>query len=266
MFPLLSYLSRADLSQTLRSQFLWPNWRGNWILGRHACLGRDVFDLADSNWPVFNIQKGRVDYLISAIQQKIKSTRTVEMAPFLCREDIIPFLRQQEYCRSLPKHPPKLVYMDSFAELTDQLFIHKIEGWGGCCCYGDINHTKDFKKIFREEGLLDIDNLESSYRDFFNLIRSRYGEVPIVFLHFPSALETRPKYLERGRAIFSIIEKLRNEYRGLYSISINESIVSQPIEVAPELKDFPYHYNKETYLAFSKILNEIFFKIKHNSN
>ena len=261
MFPLLGYLSRADLSQTLRSQFLWPKWRGNWILGRHACLGRDVIDLTDNNFPIFNIQKGRVDYLISTIQQDSKRTRTAQIAPFLSREDIIPFIRQQEYCRNLPQHPPRLVYMDSFAELTDQLFIHKAEGWGGCCCYGDINHTEDFNKIFREEGLLDIDNLESSYRDFFNLIRSRYGEVPIVFLHFPSALETRPKYLERGRAILSIIEKLTDEYRGLHSIAVDESIVSQPIEVAPELKDFPYHYNKETYLSFGEKFDNILLSI-----
>ena len=264
MFPLLGYLSRADLGQKLRSQFLWPNWRGNWILGRHACLGRDVIDLTDNSFPIFNIQKGRIDYLISALKQKNKRTRTAEMAPFLCREDITPFLRQQEYCRNLPKHPPKLVYMDSFAELADQLFVHIDEGWSGCCCYGDIDHTENFKTIFEEKGLLDIDKLESNYRDFFSLIRAKYGEVPIVFLHFPSALETRPKYLERGAAILAVIEKLANEYSGLYSIAVDESIVSQPIEVAPELEDFPYHYNKETYIAFYKALTEVLLNFEDN--
>lgn len=257
MYSLLGYLSRADLSQTLRSKYIWPNWRGNWILGRHACLGRDVIDLAKNDLPIFNIQKGRVDYLISVLNKESKPAEAGSIAPFLRRKDIIPYLRQQEYCRKLPKYPPKYVYMDSFAELTDQFFIHKTEGWGACCNYTDINHSDDFKKIFRTEGLLDIDDLEKNYRNFFNFIRSRYGEVPIVYLHFPSEFEKRPKYLERGRAILLIIQKLANEYSGLHSITADEKILSKAKEVDDELKDFPYHYNIETYQSFSDKLQKI---------
>ena len=254
-------LSRADLSQTLRSRFLWSSWQGSWVLGRHACLGRDVLDLLNIKWPVFNIQKGRVDYLVSAIREKDKRTRTIEMAPFLRRDDVIPFMRQQEYSNSLPKHPPKFVYMDSFSELVDQIYLHKQDGWGGCCCYGDINHNDIFKSAFEERGLLDIDHLESSYRNFFNLIRERYGEVPIIFLHFPTALEKRSKYLKRANALSVAIQKLSIEFSGIYSISVDERIVSKPITADVELRDFPYHYNKETYCAFSKALNEVLIKI-----
>ena len=261
LFKFLGCLSRADLSQILRSRFLWSSWQGSWVLGRHACLGRDVLDLLNIKWPIFNIQKGRVDYLVSAIRLKDKRTRTIKMAPFLLSDDVIPFLRQQEYSNSLPKYPPKFVYMDSFSELVDQLYLHKQDGWGGCCCYSDINHTDIFKSSFEERGLLDIDLLESSYRNFFNMIAEKYGEVPIVFLHFPTALEIRPKYLQRANAINAAIQKLSTEFRGLYSISVDECIVSRPIEADFELKDFPYHYNNNVYIYFANEVQSIFNKI-----
>ena len=206
MSPLFGYFSRSDFGQALRSQLLWPNWQGNWILGRHACLGRSVLDLIDIGGPIFNIQKGRVDYLISCINQNETRARTAVLGSFISRKDIIPLIRQQEYCNNLPKHPPKLVYMDSFAELADQLFIHREKGWGGCCYYTDVHHTEDFKILFEERGLLDLEKIESSYRNYFDRIHVKYGEVPILFLHFPSVLEKRLKYFERGQIILSTID------------------------------------------------------------
>jgi|688.fasta_scaffold663493_2 hypothetical protein len=257
MFPLLGFFSRADMLQVIRLRYFWPNHRSNWILGRHACLGRDVIDMTNNRLPIFNLQKGRIDFLFKALKKNSLRTRTKIIVNYLSRKDIIPFLRQQEYCRNIPRHPPSMIYMDSFSELADQLFIHKDERWETCCCYSDVNHTEDFKGIFEEKGLLNIDELEPRYRDFFNLIRAKYGDVPIVFLHFPSALEARPKYLERSAAIVTVIEKLAKEYNRLYSISVDESLVSPPTEVAPELIDFPYHYNKETYHSFATKFNDI---------
>ncbi len=246
--------------QGLRSRFVWQNWRGKWILGRYACLGRDVINLTEINLPIFNVQKARVDYFTSCIKNDKTHTRTIEAANFFNRRDIIPLLRQQEYCSKLPRHPPSLVYMDSFSELADQIFIHKENRWRFCSCYSDLNHTDDFNGLFEEGGLLDIDKLESYYRDFFNLIRVKYGVVPIVFLHFPSSLETRPKYMERSEAILSIIEKLAREFPCLYSLNVDSKIVARPIEVVAELQDFPYHYNSATYLSFAENLRDIFKK------
>jgi len=265
MFSVFRNFSRTDVSQVIRSRFLWPIWRGNWILGRHACLGQDVINLTGIKTPIFNIQKGRVDFWLSCMKQSNMMTRTADIAPFLSRRDMIPILRQQEYCNNIPKHPPLFVYMDSLSELVDQLFIHKINGWGACCYYSDINHNDEFDNIFEGKGLLDINELESGYKDFFDLIRARYGDVPIVFLHFPSALEFREKFLGRGQAILSVIEKLATQYSRLYSIKIDEFIVSQPAEVAAELKSFPYHYNKETYIAFYKVLTEVLLNFKDNA-
>jgi hypothetical protein len=265
MFSILRNLSLAEARQIFLSCIVWPIWPSDWILGRHACLGRDVIKMSYIKTPVFNNQKGRVDFWLSCFKQSSLRTRTVELAPFLRRKDMIPILRQQEYCNKLPKHPPRFVYMDSLSELVDQLFINKKDGWGGCCYYSDINHSKQFEDNFEQKGLIDISQLESSYRNFFDQIREQYGEVPIVFLHFPSVLERRDKFLGRGQVILSVIEKLAQEYKNLYSIAIDENIVTSPIDVAPEMKDFPYHYNKETYVEFTKVLIDTLAEIEANS-
>jgi len=257
MLTIFGILSKSDFIQTVRSLLLWPNWRGKWILGRHACLGRDVFKLTDIHYPIFNIQKGRVDYFTSAAIKSNKRTHTVNLSKYLNRKDIIPFFRQQEYIHKLPKNPPILVYMDSYSELVDHYFQKKGEDWGGCCCYSDINHSEKFKEQFNEMGLIKINDLEFAYRSFFNQIRQKYGEIPIIFLHFPMQLEKRAKYIERGKAIFTIIESLATEYESIYSISINESIVFKPSTVIAELEEFPYHYNSQTYIEFSKIIKNL---------
>jgi hypothetical protein len=265
MIALNKYKTRADLSQSLRSQLLWPNWRGKWVLGRHACLGNDVINLTLNKIQIFNIQKGRVDYLVTAIEDNNKRALTDKIAPYLTNKEIIPFIRQQEYCTSMPKHAPSFVYMDNFSELVDQLYIHRAGQWGGCCCYGDINHNDEFKIMFEEKGLLDIDHLESCYVSFFELIRFKYGDVPILFLHFPLELEKRTKYLDRGIAIFKVINKLAEINNNIHSISIDGSIVSKPKNASKELINFPYHYNHETYVEFAKKLNKILIEMKLNS-
>ena len=265
MFPLFPFSSRADLTQIVKSKIIWPNWRGRWILGRHACLGRDVFDLVDCDFQIFNIQKGRVDHLISSLQKPCKRTKSVIVSKFLSRNDISPLLRQQEYCGYLPKHSPQFIYMDSFSELVDQFFVHREEQWGCCCCYSDLNHTEAFKASFKKMGLLDINSIELNYRLFFDFIKRKYGEVPILFLHFPSVLESRLKYVERADVIYRVIEKIAKEHPSLYSISVENHIVSEPIKDKIKSQDFPYHYNDEVYHSFADKINQILHEIKLQS-
>jgi hypothetical protein len=254
-------VSLADAIQFIRLNIFWRLWRGSWVLGRHACLGNEVISLSGLKKPILNIQKGRIDFWLKCLKHPHMTTRTSKMAQFLCRSDMTPIFWQQEFCNRLPNHPPNFVYMDSLAELVDQLFINKMNGWGFCSYYSDIGHNKEFDENFENKGLLDIKQLEFNYREFFDLIRFRYGEVPIVFLHFPICLEKRERFAERGRIILSIIEKLSLEYTELYSISVDEIVVSKPITADVELRDFPYHYNKETYSTFSKAFNEVLIKI-----
>lgn len=254
-------LYKKDIGQYLRSRFLWPHWHGKWILGRHACLGRDIYQLLDCSLPIFNVQKGRVDQILSVFRDNPNTSNTAMFECHLRREDILPLIRQQEYIKNLPLHPPKLVYMDSFSELVDQKFTHRDENWAVCCCYDDVNHSHDFLKKFENKGLLGTKDLLFYYRSFFRELVIKYGEVPIFFIHFPTALETREKFTRRANAIRSAIEQLRHEFNNLYSFNLDEYEVQHaPIE--PGIQTFPYHYDAGTYEAFATLLNSALHEIE----
>src|SRR6266702_6650977 len=124
-------------------------WKLNskcWILGRHACLGLDVLNLMGNIPPVYNIQKGRVDYLLDILDNPQKRARSMKVEPFMERKDIVPLITQEEHFLSRPSRPPSLVYMDSYSELTDQLFVHKKDRWRFCCNYTDLSHSDRFSQ------------------------------------------------------------------------------------------------------------------------
>ncbi len=185
--------------------------------------------------------------------------RTAVVARHMSREDIVPLIHQQEIAGALPSTPPRIVLMDSYSELTDQLFVHSRQRWEFCCNYSDIEHTNEFTKQFEECGLLPIEQLESSYRQYFSLLRSRHGNVPIVFLHFPTKLDRRERFHRRAEAILTSIERISTEFDPFYSIAIDDAVVDWPEQVdtgnsGPD--DFPYHYNGATYRAFAEKIRE----------
>ena len=143
-----------------------PTW-----LGRVACLGRNVFDsrISDLNHPVLiNQQKVRcdlwMDYLSGAPRP---DTKVVEA--HLDRDYVAPTIAEQEKLPWLdtPSEKISCLIMDSFAELTDQKFVHRSGGWAFCCHYADINHTPEFDENFIRHGLLPIEEIENVYREFF---------------------------------------------------------------------------------------------------
>jgi len=215
--------------------------------GRYACLGFDVLNLLGSLPPAFNVQKGRVDYLLDIIANPDNHARTIKVDPFMARMDIVPLIAQEEHFLSMPKHPPSFVYMDSYSELTDQLFIHKNKQWKFCCNYTDLNHSAQFSQLFDKSGLLPLEELEGYYRCFFKYIRETYGNVPIIFLHFPVKLDRREKFKTRHRNILSIVNTLAKAFQPFYSITVADDIVDWPEERPAGLENFPYHYNAITY-------------------
>lgn len=233
-------------------KYIRPKYRGRWILGRHACLGREIIERSGINIPIHNIQKGRVDLLLSIKNTPKLAPLTKVVSCHLNRNDMQAIVRQQEFSGFLPKRAPSLVFMDSLSELVDQLFLHKKDGWGWCSYYSDINNSTEFSKIFDNKGLINLESLELYYREYFDFIYEKYGEVPIVFFHFPVALESREVFSSRGSAILNIIDRLTRDYRNLYSINIDEKKVDYPICESEELKNFPYHYNDVTYVEFVK--------------
>lgn len=218
-----------------------------WVFGRVACMGRDVYSLLEPKVKLFNVQKGRVDYLVDVVNNPSLRAKVGKIAPYMARKDIIPMLVQEEICGQYPKSMPEFIYMDSYSELTDQLFIHKKEKWKFCCNYSDIGHGDHFDEIFENAGLLDKDDLGAKYERYFNYIRSKFGDATIVFLHFPVKLDKREKFHLRYNSILKEISRMSSLFPPFYSITVDDSIVEKPENVPEELKDFPYHYNKKTY-------------------
>ena len=218
-----------------------------WIMGRVACMGKDVLDILNIGNNLINVQKGRVDYFNRLNDSFSIPARTSKIVSFICREDIVELIFQQKVRYGMFKKPPIALYMDSFSELTDQLFSKRNQNWNFCANYSDIYHTETFEKEFESLGLLSVDSLLEQYRLFFMHFRRRYVSVPIIFLHFPVKLDKREKFHLRYSKIKEAIDKLEDEFQPFYSFSVNEDIVDWPKECVAGLENFPYHYNKETY-------------------
>ena len=221
------------------------------MLGRVACMGHDVFAQLNSPWPLFNLQKGRVDYLLDVLVDPRLRARPNKVARFLKRRDVLPFIAQEANLTWLKFPPPLALYMDSYSELTDQLFIHRRNNWRFCCNYSDLHHTPQFETQFITEGLMPLESMLLQYRRFFSMVRQRWQNVPIVFLHFPVKLDKRKKFQLRYKCILDSITQIEKEFQPFYSMMVDEAVVDWPEVRIPDLEDFPYHYNRATYIAFA---------------
>ncbi|MFA5832062.1 MAG: hypothetical protein WDA22_01175 [Bacteroidota bacterium] len=228
----------------------------DWIFGRVACMGQDVFKLTGCQIPFYNIQKGRVDYLLNLNTNMNLHARTSQVAGFMERNDIIPLVAQQEIFKWHSMGKPKLIYMDSFSELTDQLFINRIGKWSFCVNYNDISHSSEFIDKYEAKGLLPNEEIFKSYKTYFQFLRLKFPDTPIIFLHFPVKLDKREKFHVRYRFIKNAVDNIANELPMFYSISVVENIVDWPEEQTPGQEDFPYHYNKATYIYLAKKVQE----------
>lgn len=231
--------------------------KNEFVLSRIACLGQDVYKELEIKRPLLNMQKGRIDYLLSIYQAASSCAKSSMAAPFLKRKDIIPLLVEQACIKWFQVPSPYAIYMDSFSELTDQLFQHKDDNWKFCSNFSDINHSENFNENFNKDGLLSIESLKQYYLNFFQLITVRYPKVPIVFLHFPVTLDNRKKFQDRYEAILSAVNDISKELDTLHSISIDDSVVDWPEEKIEGLEKFPYHYNKGTYSEFARKIRSL---------
>ena len=229
----------------------------DWIFGRVACMGQDVLKLTGSQTPLYNIQKGRVDYLYNLHHNTKLHTKTSKVVEFMSRKDIIPLIAQQEIFEWKSIGLPKLIFMDSYSELTDQLFVNREKHWCFCSNYSDLLHTPEFTNNFEVKGLIAIEDIENQYRDYFELLRERFPDTPIIFMHFPVKLDNREKFKIRYRSIQDAIERISKEFPHFYSISVDEKIIDWPEEKLPGIENFPYHFNNRTYQDFAEQIQSI---------
>ena len=207
---------------------------------------------------ILNNQKGRIDYILDCNKNPKLKTNTLSVIPHMKRTEILSCINELEFLYNWKSAKnARILFMDSMAELADQRFYNRINGQSFLCSYSDLNHTSEFSKIFRNEGLIPLVQLESYFEYFFKYIKETYGEIIILYLHFPCKLETRIKFIERANRIKEILDKFEQTNNYIFSISVDNTIVDWDKHRTIEMSNFPYHYNSETYIAFADKINRI---------
>jgi hypothetical protein len=215
-------------------------------------MGWDVLKLLKADLPVMNVQKGRADYLLDVTENAQIKTRTTRVMPFMERLDVVGLIAEQESWDWFSNRPPLVLFMDSFSELTDQLFIHRQNKWRFCCNYSDLQHSPELESQFETVGLLPVADLLMVYRRFFGMVRQCWGNIPIIFMHFPTILDKREKFQLRYEHILESVTQVAQEFQPFYSLAVDNSIVDWPLVKIPGLEDFPYHYNQRTYQTLAE--------------
>ncbi|MGJ0344502.1 hypothetical protein NG788_07710 [Aliarcobacter cryaerophilus] len=166
------------------------------VLGRTACLGNEIIKQMGWSKNYINHQKSRIDYLLELNQNRNIAPNPKEIINYLKHKFIIETIEHQRY--DFFRYPkPDIIVMDSFSELTDQVFLNQTNNSRFLANYGDVNHELlpiDFKYL----GFLEESRLFKVYDDFFEKIEQIYPNVPLYFIHFSTKLDEREKFKNRG--------------------------------------------------------------------
>ncbi len=219
--------------------------RENWILSRTACLVNDTYDVLKLNKRIiYNVQKGRVDFLNSYFSNVMRRP-SLGLIKYILRNDIRKLFIQQKYFRLPQKNKPSLFIIDSFSELVDKQFE------GNCnykgifnAYYSDVDGNKSDK--LKCNDLLSESNIYESYLNFFKSFRN-YTECPILFVFFPDTLEKRESYLSRSKVIYDSIGKIKKQISNFHTIEIPKQLV---VHANNDMN--PYHFGEEVYYFLAK--------------
>lgn len=212
-----------------------------WILSRTACLVNDTYEILNLKKDhIYNIQKGRVDFLNRYFSGSFQSP-SLALINCIIRTDIRKLFIQQKFFR-LPKiNKPSLFILDSFSELVDKQF----EGVGNYhgifnAYFSDVEKNK--VKQLKSYDLIPEVDIYDAYLTFFTSFRN-YSSCPILFVFFPSELEKRETYLNRANEIYVSIKKIENLISDFHTIEIPKQMVKHA-----KNDSNPYHFDKSVYL------------------
>lgn len=226
---------------------------------RIACLGQDIYHAGMTDFGIIeNVQKGRVDLLLDWIGGE-PGPRPEAIRKYVKRADIFDLIKQQaNFNWRLEGEKFPILLMDSYSELVDHRFRNRAEGWSFAACYGDMDHSADFKDHFEHLGLLDLSNIKSAYQRFFEWVFVAQSDVKVAFFHFPDTFEKRAKYLERHKAIVDALSELQSEWYGrLFSFTLSSDRVVRPNKYRGFMIDEnPYHFDLKTALSFVDLAKE----------
>ncbi|MEE9367507.1 MAG: hypothetical protein V3V05_01455 [Pontiella sp.] len=223
-----------------------------WILGRYACLGSEVMNRIAPKPSILNFQKARIDLQLDLLSNRTLSPITEAISQYIIRPDIRPLADQQASFPFQQIIPPKYFIMDSFSELTDQLFVHREDAWKICFNWSDLNHNTQFENTFECHGLLSTQHFRETYEAYFDRIQMIFPGISIVYLFFSTALDTRDKFIKRDNALQQTLESMASKYPNVHLVVLPERLVTPPITGSDEYRNFPYHYSANTYDAYAE--------------
>lgn len=217
------------------------------VLGRVACLGKSLFALRyppHNSILLINQQKMRIDLWLDRIKGGARPNARI-IKKYLLRHDVYPLIQEQMVLPWNVDEDFEFLLMDSFAELTDQKFTHRKNGWSFCCHFSDLNQSLNLDKIFECQGLLSIDKFELTYISFFDWFQKVYPGKRVVFIHFPTTLDSREIFKLRAAEIKRVMTDIASQRPYIKNVFIDD------IDVRPAESDtFPYHFSADTNLAF----------------
>lgn len=229
--------------------------RDNIVFCRVACLGKDIVKLHfGRDVKLINHQKLRIDVFVNSFitkQNPLLNSRTIEKHMF--RKDIYPLIENQEKLNwDNYFFSSRYVVIDSYSELTDQLFKSKKHNFVFCSNYSDINHTDAFYQDFECQGLLNTEDIFKYYVIFMDFFRKKYPKKIIVLIFFPVLFDTREKFLSRGKEILCVFKRLEKMYNFVKLLELDDSVIRQSDD-----DDFPYHMSSGTVKAFERKFCEL---------
>lgn len=183
------------------------------MLCRMACVGGEVINYKfGPNHDFNNQQKVRVDLFLDIIEgRQQKPDANIIISHLRDDSDKQGVHKQSEEFRWFNINgKPDYLLIDNYSELVDKKITHK-EGWSFCAEYGDLKPEFFDDGTFVDNGLLPIDKIYESYDLFFTYIKNKWN-IPIIFIHFSTALDIREKYINQGKAITEVLEKLSPKY------------------------------------------------------
>jgi hypothetical protein len=221
-----------------------------WVLSRCACLGNDVIKIlrrGDSKFPkVLNYQKLRVDGFLDNLHNQNFKRGFFKAIQSTTRVDIqvcIGMQMNRTYYRQ--KTAPSFIIMDDFSELTDSSITLTKSGFRFFANISDLRSELRSSNELKISGLFDTSELEQYYFKLFTEFQRLWGKVPIIFIHFPTKLDSRVLYTTRSLVIRNAVAKLTLEFKNLSQIIIPD--VKVEFSETPDGHLFPYHFNDELY-------------------
>jgi hypothetical protein len=255
--PIVRRLHRKVQSSPVLDSLVSPSW----AFSRTACLGNDTLSLIPSRIRRLNVQKLRSDRLVELLRSSgppadhvasdIAAIRT-----YLDRDDVFQFVEGQYDFRWLTRvRPPKYIFIDTYSDLTDQIFVHRKTGFTFFCNYSDLRHAAEFTQLFECGGLLGVEQLAPLYLELASLLAARWPHTPIAFLSYPTDRERREKFLARADALDVAISDCCVHVPSATRIVLSSDVTSSICE-EPMLDTFPYHYPPALYEHAAQAVND----------